>query len=350
VAERVIIIGSGPAGWSAAIYAARAELKPLVFEGAITEENRLNGTLPLGQLALTTEVENYAGFPSGDLEHFLRTAIDPERVQYMHVHEGKHAVTGPELMELMRQQAFNFGTRIVTDDVVEVDLSRRPYKVRTLEGVAHEAHAIIIATGARANYLGLPSEDAFKNRGVSACAVCDGALPRFRNKPLIVVGGGDSAVEEATYLTKYASKVHMIHRRDKLRASMIMQERAIANPKIQLEWNHALDEVMGNDKDGVTGVRLKSTTDNGERELPASGVFLAIGHTPNTGLLNGQVELTEKGYIRWTKPFRTNASVEGVFAAGDVADDYYRQAITSAGTGCMAALDAERWLAAQGIH
>jgi thioredoxin reductase (NADPH) len=350
VAERVIIIGSGPAGWSAAIYAARAELKPLVFEGAVTEENRLNGTLPLGQLALTTEVENYAGFPAGDLEHFLRTAIDPERVQYMHIHEGKHAVTGPELMELMRQQAFNFGTRIVTDDVVEVDLSRRPFEVRTLEGDAHEAHAIVIATGARANYLGLPSEDAFKNRGVSACAVCDGALPRFRNKPLIVVGGGDSAVEEATYLTKYASKVHMIHRRDKLRASMIMQERAIANPKIQFEWNYTLDEVLGNDKEGVTGVRLTSTTDNGERELPASGVFLAIGHTPNTGLLKGQVELTEKGYIRWAKPFRTNTSVEGVFAAGDVADDYYRQAITSAGTGCMAALDAERWLAAQGIH
>jgi thioredoxin reductase (NADPH) len=350
VAERVIIIGSGPAGWSAAIYAARAELKPLVFEGAITEENRLNGTLPLGQLALTTEVENYAGFPAGDLEHFLRTAIDPERVQYMHVHEGKHAVTGPELMELMRQQAFNFGTRIVTDDVVEVDLSRRPFTVRTLEGDAHEAHAIIVATGARANYLGLPSEDAFKNRGVSACAVCDGALPRFRNKPLIVVGGGDSAVEEATYLTKYASKVHMIHRRDKLRASMIMQERAIANPKIQLEWNNELGEVLGNDKDGVTGVRLASTTGGGDRELPASGVFLAIGHTPNTGLLKGQVELTETGYIRWTKPFRTNTSVEGVFAAGDVADDYYRQAITSAGTGCMAALDAERWLSAKGIH
>ena len=350
MAERVIIIGSGPAGWSAAIYAARAELKPLVFEGAITEENRLNGTLPLGQLALTTEVENYAGFPSGDLEHFLRTAIDPERVQYMHVHEGKHAVTGPELMELMRQQAFNFGTRIVTDDVVEVDLSSRPFKVRTLEGDSHEAHAIIIATGARANYLGLPSEEAFKNRGVSACAVCDGALPRFRNKPLIVVGGGDSAVEEASYLTKYASKVHMVVRRDKLRASMIMQERAIANPKIQLEWNHVLEEVQGSDKEGVTGVRLKSTTDNGVRELPASGVFLAIGHTPNTGLLKGQVELTEKGYIRWAKPFRTNTSVEGVFAAGDVADDYYRQAITSAGTGCMAALDAERWLAAQGIH
>jgi thioredoxin reductase (NADPH) len=350
VAEHVIIVGSGPAGWSAAIYAARAELKPLVFEGAITEENRLQGTLPLGQLALTTEVENYAGFPSGDLEHFLRTAIAPERLQYMNIHEGKHAVTGPELMELMRQQAFNFGTRIVTDDVVEVDLKRRPFVVKTLEGDSHETHALIIATGARANYLGLPSEEAFKNRGVSACAVCDGALPRFRNKPLVVVGGGDSAVEEATYLTKYASKVHMVHRRDKLRASMIMQERALANSKIQLEWNSTLEEVKGNDKDGVTDVRLGSTVGGGSRELSASGVFLAIGHTPNTGLLKAQVELTEKGYIRWTKPFRTETSVEGVFAAGDVADDYYRQAITSAGTGCMAALDAERWLAAKGIH
>jgi thioredoxin reductase (NADPH) len=350
VAERVIIIGSGPAGWSAAIYAARAELKPLVFEGAITEENRLQGTLPLGQLALTTEVENYAGFPAGELKQFLQTAIEPDRLAYVNIHEGKHAVTGPELMELMRQQAFNFGTRIVTDDVVEVDLQRRPFVVKTLEGNTHETHALIIATGARANYLGLPSEEAFKNRGVSACAVCDGALPRFRNKPLVVVGGGDSAVEEATYLTKYASKVHMVHRRDKLRASMIMQERALGNSKIQLEWNTTLDEVLGNDKDGVTGVRLASAVGAGNRELPASGVFLAIGHTPNTGLLKGQVELTEKGYIRWNKPFRTETSVEGVFAAGDVADDYYRQAITSAGTGCMAALDAERWLAAKGIH
>jgi thioredoxin reductase (NADPH) len=350
VAENVIIIGSGPAGWSAAIYAARAELRPLVFEGAITEENRLSGTLPLGQLALTTEVENYAGFPSGDLEHFLKTAIDGERSQYMNIHKGKHAVTGPELMELMRQQASNFGTRIITDDVVSVDLKSRPFVVKTLEGNTHEAHALIIATGAKANYLGLPSEDAFKNRGVSACAVCDGALPRFRNKPLIVVGGGDSAVEEASYLTKYASKVHMVVRRDKLRASMIMQERAIAHPKIQLEWNHTLDEVIGDDKEGVTNVRLASTLGEGKRELPASGVFLAIGHTPNTDFLKGQIEINEKGYVRWTKPHRTETSVEGVFAAGDVADDYYRQAITSAGTGCMAALDAERWLAAKGIH
>jgi len=349
LAEHVIIIGSGPAGWSAAIYAARAELKPLVFEGAITEENRLAGTLPLGQLALTTEVENYAGFPSGDLKPFLETAIAPERVQYMDIHEGKHAVTGPELMELMRQQASNFGTRIVTDDVVEVDLQRRPFGVKTLEGKTHEAHSLIVATGAKANYLGLPSEEAFKNRGVSACAVCDGALPRFRNKPLVVVGGGDSAVEEATFLTRYASKVHMVHRRDKLRASMIMQQRAQNNPKIKIEWNSTLDEVTGNDEDGVTGVRLASTTGEEPRELPATGVFLAIGHTPNTTFLKGQVALTEKHYIKWTQPFRTATSVEGVFAAGDVADDYYKQAITSVGTGCMAALDAERWLAAQGI-
>jgi thioredoxin reductase (NADPH) len=349
VAEHVIIIGSGPAGWSAAIYASRAELKPLVFEGAITEENRLAGTLPLGQLALTTEVENYAGFPAGDLQHFIETAVDPKRVQYMNIHEGKHAVTGPELMELMRQQAINFGTRVVTDDVVEVDLSKRPFVVQTLEGNTHEAHALIVATGAKANYLGLPSEEAYKNRGVSACAVCDGALPRFRNKPLVVVGGGDSAVEEATYLTKYASAVHMIHRRDALRASKIMQERALSNEKIKMEWNSTLEEVTGDDKQGVSGVRIKSTVDDAARELPASGVFLAIGHTPNTAFLKGQVATNDKGYIKWTEPFRTATSVEGVFAAGDVADDYYRQAVTSAGTGCMAALDAERWLAAKGI-
>ncbi len=348
--EKVIIIGSGPAGWSAAIYAARAELQPLVFEGAITEENRLSGTLPLGQLALTTEVENYAGFPAGELHKFLETAIDRERFQYMNVVDHKHAVTGPELMELMRQQAVNFGTRIVTDDVVAADLQKRPFTVRTREGQQHLAHTVIVATGARANYLGLPSEETYKNRGVSACAVCDGALPRFRNKPLVVVGGGDSAVEEATFLTKYASRVHMVHRRDALRASMIMQERALGNPKIKMEWNQALDEVLGDDKGGVTGVRLTSTAGEKPRELAASGVFLAIGHTPNTDFLKGQVALSDKGYIKWTQPFRSATSVEGVFAAGDVADDYYRQAITSAGTGCMAALDAERWLAASGFH
>jgi thioredoxin reductase (NADPH) len=349
VAENVVIIGSGPAGWSAAIYAARAELKPLVFEGAITEENRLAGTLPLGQLALTTEVENYAGFPAGNLKPFLETALSPERLQYLNILEEKHAVTGPELMELMRQQAINFGTRVVTDDVVEADLKRRPFVVRSREGQQIETYTLIIATGAKANYLGLPSEESFKNRGVSACAVCDGALPRFRNKPLVVIGGGDSAVEEATYLTKYASKVHMIHRRDKLRASMIMRDRALSNDKIQMEWNHELGEVLGNDKEGVTGVRLNCTTDGTKKEMPATGVFLAIGHTPNTAFLKGQIELNEKGYIKWTTLFRTSTSVDGVFAAGDVADDYYRQAITSAGTGCMAALDAERWLSAKGI-
>lgn len=347
--ERVVIIGSGPAGWSAAIYAARASLEPLVFEGAITEENRMNGTLPLGQLALTTEVENYAGFPAGRLDQFLTTAIDRQRVDMMPpIHEEKHAVTGPELMELMRQQAVNFGARIITDDVVRVDFSRRPFTLHSLEGKSVEAEAVIVATGARANYLGLPSEHAFKNRGVSACAVCDGALPRFRNKPLVVVGGGDSAVEEATYLTKFASVVYLVHRRDQLRASKIMQERALSNKKIEPVWNHQVEEVLGDDKQGVTGVRLRSVVDSKLHERPVSGMFLAIGHTPNTGFLQGQLETTDKGYIRWTRPFRTHTSVPGVFSAGDVSDDYYRQAITSAGTGCMAALDAERWLAEHG--
>ncbi len=350
--ENVVIIGSGPAGWSAAIYAARANLNPLLFEGAITEENRINGTLPLGQLALTTEVENYAGFPAGVLSEFLRTAIAEDRVQMMPpIDDEKHAVTGPELMELMRQQARNFGTRVVTDDIVDVDFSQRPYKVISREGETVETHTVIVATGARANYLGLPSEEAYKNRGVSACAVCDGALPRFRNKPLVVVGGGDSAVEEATYLAKYASKVYMIHRRDALRASKIMQDRALNSDKIDIVWNHVVDEVLGNETDGVTAVRVKSTVEEGShRELEAGGMFLAIGHTPNTGFLKGHVDMNDKGYIKWTAPFRTYTSVEGVFAAGDVADDYYRQAITSAGTGCMAALDAERYLAEKDVH
>src|SRR5438270_11265625 len=225
--EKVVIIGSGPAGWTAAIYAARANLEPLVFEGAVTRENQERGTLPLGQLALTTEVENYPGLPKGDSREYLRTALPPERQPYWvqgNKPQPSHGINGPEMMELMRQQAANFGTRVITDDVVKVDFRRRPFVLTALAGQTVEALSVIVATGARANYLGLPSEDAFKNKGVSACAVCDGALPRFRNKPLIVVGGGDSAVEEATYLTKYASKVHMVHRRDKLRASMIMQE------------------------------------------------------------------------------------------------------------------------------
>jgi thioredoxin reductase (NADPH) len=347
VAEKVIIIGSGPAAWTSAIYSARANLEPLVFEGAITEENRLAGTLPLGQLALTTEVENYPGFPAGDLESYLDNAIDKQQRMMMPPH-AKEGVSGPELMDLMRQQALNFGTRKITDDIVDMDVEKHPFKLTASSGDAYEALAVIIATGARANYLGMESEERFKNKGVSACAVCDGALPRFRNNPLAVVGGGDSAVEESDYLAKFASTVYMIHRRDELRASKIMAQRAMDNPKIEILWSNVVDEVLGNDKDGVTGVRIKSTVDGSLRDVDISGFFLAIGHTPNTMFLQGKLEMNEKGYIKWTTPFRTHTSVEGVFAAGDVADDYYRQAVTAAGTGCMAALDAERWLAAKG--
>jgi thioredoxin reductase (NADPH) len=351
MAEKVVIIGSGPAGWTAGIYAARANLEPLVFEGALTPENQVKGTAPLGQLNLTTEVENYPGFPAGESREYLRTALPVDFQPYWVQSNGKqpsHGVNGPELMELMRQQAKNFGTRVITDDIVKVDFKKHPFVLTSLEGQTVEALAVIIATGARANYLGLPSEDRFKNNGVSACAVCDGALPRFKNKPLVVVGGGDSAVEEGTYLTKFASKVYMVHRRDQLRASKIMQQRALTNPKIEMKWNSALDEVLGTDKEGVTGARLKSTKEGKTEELPCTGVFLAIGHTPNTDFLGGQLALDPKDYIVWTKPQRTWTSVEGVFAAGDVADSYYRQAVTAAGTGCMAALDAERWLAERG--
>ena len=347
--EHVVIIGSGPAGWAAAIYTARANLHPLVIEGALTDENRLKGTLPLGQLALTTEVENYPGFPVADLGTYLDKAIPGQRRQYMAEHRG-HGVSGPELMELMRQQAVNFGTRIITDDVVSADFSKHPFRLNLLGGSSVEALAVIVATGARANYLGLPSEDRFKNAGVSACAVCDGALPRFRNKPLVVVGGGDSAMEEAGYLTKFATKVYIVHRRDKFRASKIMADRALKNPKIEPKWNSVVQEVLGTDADGVTGVKVAAVNDpKRTEELAAAGYFAAIGHTPNTDFLGGQLKLNEKGYIVWTKPQRTYTSVEGVFAAGDVADDYYRQAVTAAGTGCMAALDAERWLAAKGF-
>jgi thioredoxin reductase (NADPH) len=321
--KKVVIIGSGPAGWTAAVYAARANLEPLVFEGAFNEDNRMKGTLPLGQLALTTEVENYPGFPEG--------------------------VMGPDLMAKFREQAKRFDTHVVTDDIVEVDFKRHPFVLIPMENAPVEALSVIIATGARANYLGLESEDRYKNRGVSACAVCDGALPRFRNKPLVVVGGGDSAVEEGTYLTKFASKVYLVHRRDQLRASKIMQQRALTNPKIEPKWNRVVTEVLGNDDAGVTGVRLKSTLDDAVEELACAGMFCAIGHTPNTDFLKGQVERDEKGYIKWTTLNRTYTSVEGVFAAGDVADNYFRQAVTAAGTGCMAALDAERWLAAKGF-
>ena len=346
MSEKVVIIGSGPAGWAAAIYSARANLQPLVFEGAVTEENRQAGTLPLGQLALTTEVENYPGFPTGQLKSFLETSVDSNRMMMMPpIEESAHAVTGPELMELMRQQACNFGTRIITDDITEVDFKQSPFILTPREGPTVEAEAVIIATGARANYLGLPSEDRFKNMGVSACAVCDGALPRFRNQPLVVIGGGDSAIEEATYLSKFASVVYLVHRRDQLRASKIMQQRLMQDSKIEIIWNHVVDEVLGDDTDGVSQVRLRSTVDESLREVDAKGMFLAIGHTPNTIFLQSHIELHDSGYIKWTQPFRTNTSVEGVFAAGDVADDYYRQAITAAGSGCMAALDTERYLA-----
>jgi thioredoxin reductase (NADPH) len=346
--EKVVIVGSGPAGWTAAIYASRASLEPLLFEGAITEENRLQGTMPLGQLALTTEVENYPGFPAGDMSAYLHSALPEEHQWLVDLHQ-KEGCSGPELMHLMRRQSANFGTRIVTDDIVEVDFSGQPFKLKSLEGMEVEAHAVIIATGARANYLGLPSEERFKNAGVSACAVCDGALPRFRNKPLVVVGGGDSAVEEADYLSKFASVVHLVHRRDELRASKIMAERALNNKKIDMVWNSEVEEILGDDKSGVTGVKISSTVDDKKHDKEVAGVFMAIGHTPNTRFLEGKLEMTAKKYLKWTVPFRTNTSVEGVFAAGDVADDYYRQAVTAAGSGCMSALDAERWLAAKGL-
>ena len=349
--EKVVIIGSGPAGWTAAIYAARANLEPLVYEGIMSQKNQDAGRPPLGQLALTTEVENFPGFPVAHLQPFLKSAIAPE-MQYMMFpppqNDEKHAVTGPDLMLLMKQQALNFGTRVVSDDISEVDFDSKPFKLTALGGDVVEAQTVIIATGASANYLGLESEKKYMNRGVSACAVCDGALPRFRGKPLIVVGGGDSAVEEATYLANLGSDVSLIHRRDELRASKVMAQRAINHPKINIVWNSTIEEVLGNDEEGVTGARLKSTVDGSTSELEATGFFVAIGHTPNTGFLKGKLEMTDKRYLRWTQAQRTNTSVDGVFAAGDVADDYYRQAVTAAASGCMSALDAERYLVSQG--
>jgi len=352
--ENVIIIGSGPAAWTAAIYAARANLNPLVFQGnPYDDKNRVNGTLPLGQLALTTEVENFPSWPAGDTRQYLKTALkedDPDFPYWVSANKPQptHGINGPELMALMRQQAVNFGTRVESKDVVKVDLKKRPFTITTHDSKSVQSRTLILATGARANYLGLPSEDKYKNRGVSACAVCDGFADRFRNKPIVVVGGGDSAVEEAAYLAKFGSKIHLFVRRDTLRASKIMADRAKANPKIDFRWHTEVDEVLGNDKDGVTAIRAKNNKTGEKYDLPASGLFLAIGHTPNVGFLEGQVELTESGYIKWTTLGRTYTSVEGVFAAGDVADSYYRQAITAAGTGCMAALDAERWLAEHG--
>lgn len=350
--EKTVIIGSGPAGWSAAIYAARASLHPLLFEGTVKPE-----MIPLGQLAFTTEVENYAGFPAGNIRAFVESAVDSDRHYNLppapvgHERDGKphYAVQGVELMELMKQQALNFGTRVVGEDIVDVDFSSWPLKVIPATGTAIKTQTVIIATGARANYLGLDSEHQYKNKGVSACAVCDGALPMYRGKPLAVIGGGDSAVEEATYLAnlKGADTIYLVHRRHELRASQIMRERALGHPKIKMVWNSQVHQVLGDGKQ-VTGLQLKNTVDGSLSELKVGGMFVAIGHTPNTDFLKSKLEMQPNGYIKWTKPFRTSTSVAGVFAAGDVADDYYRQAITSAGTGCMAALDAERFLAERG--
>lgn len=312
--EKVVIIGSGPAGWTAAIYAARANLNPVVFEGAGSRT-----MIPGGQLMFTTDVENYPGFPS--------------------------AVSGPEMMMKFREQAEGFGTRIFTEDVVEVDFSVTPRRMVTNTGKVVEADAVIIATGANAKWLDVPGEErlARSGGGVSACAVCDGALPHFRNRPLAVVGGGDSAMEEALYLTNFASKVYLIHRRDSFRASRIMAERALSHEKIEIVWNTVVTEVLGDDE--ITALRLRDAVSGEERELPINGLFVAIGHEPNTAFLGGQIELKDNGYIRPAEGWRTATNIEGVFAAGDVMDDYYRQAVTAAGSGCMAALEAERWLA-----
>ncbi|MCL2742973.1 MAG: FAD-dependent oxidoreductase [Planctomycetaceae bacterium] len=351
--EKIIIIGSGPAAWTAAIYAARASLSPLVIEGAVTQENQMKGTLPMGQLSQTMEVENFPGFPPADLTAFIDSAIPKSRKDLMMPHNpnDKH-IQGPQLVELIRAQAVHFGTRVVSDDAAEVDFSdTRTDKNRVLKligsgGNVYETKTVIIATGASAKYLELDSVNRFKNKGVSACAVCDGALPRYRNKPLAVIGGGDSAVEEAEYLAKFASVVYIVHRRNQLRASKIVAKRAEDNPKIKIQWNRIPKEIIGNDTDGVTGIVLGSTAGEADVPLYVSGVFMAIGHNPNTEFLQGKVALKPNGFIERPVPFRTNTSVQGVFAAGDVADDYYRQAISAAGSGCMAALDAERYLAA----
>lgn len=323
--EHVVIIGSGPAGWTAAIYAARANLKPLVISGDGANRERMPG----GQLMFTTEVENFPGFV--------------------------HGIDGQKMMGTLQQQAERFGTRVLQNFVTRVDFTSRPFKIWHINDLSGEpetlvlTHAVIISTGASANYLGLESEKKFENNGVSACAVCDGALPRFRNNPLVVVGGGDSAVEEATYLTKFAGMVYLVHRRDALRASKIMADRALSNKKINPVWNSAVEEVLGNDHDGVTAVRIKNLKTDASSVIECSGMFAAIGHTPNTAFVKGQVALDAKGYIALKDSFRSTTSVEGVFAAGDCADPIYRQAITAAGMGCKAAIDAERWLSEQGV-
>jgi thioredoxin reductase (NADPH) len=299
----VAIVGSGPAGYTAAIYAARAELAPVVLAGLQFG----------GQLMLTTDVENYPGFPEG--------------------------VTGPAMMELFQKQAERFGSRVLMEDALRVDLSSRPFRVETEERII-EAGALIVATGASAKWLGIPSEQRLMNKGVSACATCDGAL--YRGKAMAVVGGGDTAMEEALFLTRYATKVTVIHRRDELRASKIMQERALRNEKIEFLWNSVIDEILGDDF--VSGARVRNLVTGETKEIAVEAVFMAIGHQPNTALFRGQLELDDVGYIK-VEPGSTRTNIEGVFACGDAMDPTYRQAVTAAGTGCMAAIDAERWLA-----
>lgn len=322
--EKVVIIGSGPAGWTAAIYAARAALDPVVYVGVAKQDP--GPILPGGQLMLTTEVENYPGFPEG--------------------------VTGPEMMMKFEDQAKRFGTRVVGEDIVRCDFSTdgSPHTLHTSGGRIVRAHAVIISTGATANWIGLENEMrlARSGGGVSACAVCDGALPVFRNKPLAVVGGGDTAMEEATYLTKFASRVFVIHRRDQLRASKVMQQRFLSRPNAEVLWNKVVVDVLGGDK--ISGVRLRDTVTGEESDLDVSGLFVAIGHTPATRFLQESgLAFDESGYVDLkTRDSRTN--IEGVFAAGDVADAKYRQAITAAGMGCQAAIDAEHWLGARGLN
>jgi thioredoxin reductase (NADPH) len=311
--EKVVIIGSGPAGHTAAIYAARANLEPLMFEGFMAA-----GVAAGGQLTTTTEVENYPGFPEG--------------------------IDGSRLMEMMRAQSARFGTRIETETVEKVDLSKRPFTVVTTDRTV-KAESIIIATGATAKRLFLPGEDRLWQCGISACAVCDGALPIFRGKPLVVIGGGDTASEEASYLTKFASKVYVVHRRGELRASKIMAQRLVSNPKVEMVWFSEAIETLG--EKFLTGVKVKNVQTGETRVIEAAGLFYAIGHVPNTEFLAGQVKLDDTGYIT-TVPGTTQTSVEGVFACGDVQDKVWRQAITAAGTGCMAALEAERFLHAHG--
>ena len=309
----LVIIGSGPAGHTAAIYAARANLKPFMFEGYVA------GGSAGGQLTTTTDVENYPGFPEG--------------------------IQGPELMQLFRKQAERFGTEMVGEDIVEVDFSKRPFAIKSDQREVR-AKAVIIATGAVARRMGVPNEEKMWNNGMSACAVCDGALPFFKNQPLMVIGGGDTAVEEASYLTKFGSVVYLVHRRDELRASKIMQKRAFDNKKLEIIWDTVFEDAIG--ENFVTGARVQNVKSKEVKDISVSGIFYAIGHTPNTQMFENQLDLDATGYIK-VKAGTQETSVEGVFAAGDVHDHKYRQAVTAAGTGCAAALEAERWLAEQNV-